>query len=142
MKRTILLTMMVLMTLFVAGASVWYFAIPHPPKADITTLQELKDKVKSEDDFIDKVVRWEVRDPHPIGGYDPDKKAYGFLGKVDVTGSSDPIYAGLTVLNADPNMKIRTGDVLYVKTTEFQSDSPFGPFLKGNVLYIEKGNKK
>lgn len=137
-QNTLLLIIAAITTIGAIACGVWYF-IPHPPHADIVTLEDAKDFKKAEDWY--KVTRWEVVSVD-MSAYDKSKDEYGFFGKVTLKGAGDPVYAALTKKDGGEDYSIEEGDVVYAKTSNLEKNFLFGNMVTGDILYIEKGGAK
>lgn len=120
------------------GCGIWYFT-PHPPHADIVTLEDAKDFKKAEDWY--KVTRWEVVSVD-MSAYDKSKNEYGYFGKVTLKNADGPVYAALTKKDGGEDYSIEEGDVVYAKTSNLEKNFLFGNMVTGDILYIEKGGAK
>lgn len=137
-QNKLLLIIAAIATIGAIACGVWYL-IPHPPHADIVTLEDAKDFKKAEDWY--KVTRWEVVSVD-MSAYDKSKDEYGYFGKVTLKGADGPVYAALTKKDGGEDYSIEEGDVVYAKTSSLEKNFLFGNMVTGDILYIEKGGAK
>lgn len=136
-KRPTIITIIAVLVIFGIGFCVYHFS-PHPPKADIITMADVH-QLDTDADWKGKIVRLEIVD-NSLESYDKDTMKYGFLGKVKVKGSPGEVYGQFNMYDVPNLPNILIGDVLYVRVTELVgSGKAFGPMIKGDIIYIEKG---
>lgn len=136
MKHKFIIIFALLFVFTIAGVGVWYFS-PKAPKADIVTITDLH-QLNTDEDWQGKIIRWEVVQ-NSIDSFDEESGKYGFLGKVKVKGSPGDTYGQFNMYDLSDQPHVRSGDILYVQVTELESNTVFGPMVKGDILYIEKG---
>nr|DAR94989.1 MAG TPA: hypothetical protein [Caudoviricetes sp.] len=140
MKRINLILLIIGITAAVAGiATAAFLLIPHPPHADIVSVEDVKEFDEKSDFY--KVTRWEVVSVD-LQGYDKDKNEYGFFGQVKLQDDEEPSYAGLGIRKGGQNVNLEPGDVVYAKTYDYTDNPLFGIIFKGDILYVEKGGAK
>lgn len=136
-KKPTIFTVIAVLVFLGIGFCVYHFT-PHPPKADIITMADVN-QLNTDEDWHGKVVRLEITD-NSLESYNKDTKKYGFLGKVKVKGSPGEVYGQFNMYDQPNIPNVLIGDVFYVRVTELSGKgSVFGPMIKGDIIYIEKG---
>jgi len=136
-KRPTIITVIAILVFFGIGYCVYHYS-PRPPKADIVTMADVH-QLDTDADWKGKVARLEIVES-TLESYDKDTMRYGFLGKVKVKGSPGEVYGQFNMYEAHNLPNILIGDILYVRVTGLEgSGKAFGPMIKGDILYVEKG---
>lgn len=138
MKKHISITSFIAVLVILGVAfCVWHFS-PHPPQADIITMADVN-QLNTDEDWHGKIVRLEITD-NSLESYNKNTKKYGFLGKVKVKGSPGEVYGQFNMYDQPNIPNVLIGDVFYVRVTELVGKgNAFGPMIKGDIMYIEKG---
>ena len=137
-KKPTIFTVIAVLVFLGIGFCVYHFT-PRPPKADIITVADVN-QLDTDADWKGKIARLEITESS-LESYDKETLKYAFLGKVKVKGSPGEVYGQFNMWDVHNLPNIHIGDILYVRVTGLEGkDNVFGPMIKGDIIYVEKGS--